>query len=84
MEKVSEAQKRATRKYVDEKYDRLELKFRKDEKWKERIDEHCKQYGYVSNTSRTGLTRMSFIKNAIETQMAIERGEIKIVKVDVK
>jgi len=78
--KVSEAQKRATRTYVDATYERLELKFRKDENWRARIDAHCRQYGYESEQSKDGIGRTIFIKKAIETQMAIDRGELKLTK----
>lgn len=63
-------------------YDRLEIYVRKEFKIKERIEQHCLEYGYVNEESISGkkTNRVAFITKAIETQMAIDRGELKLTK----
>ena len=80
--KTSKGQINATRKYMKKYYERLELTFRVEENWRKRIDEHCLKYGYKADSIKGGVSRVNFIKKAMETQMAIDRGELKVVKVD--
>ena len=68
----SPAQVRATTKYIKNNYKRIEIKFRNDDDITEKMDEHWKSYGYAD--------RSELIKKALETQIAIDRGEMKLVK----
>ena len=72
----SKSQNKATTKYVSENYNRIEVRFRKEENMVLKIKTHLKEYGYSD--------RSDFIKKAVETQMAIDRGELKVVKADEK
>lgn len=74
------AQTNATRRYMEKNYERLELKFRKEENLKERIYDHCEEYGYQADSLKGGISVVNFIRKAIETQMAIDRGELKLTK----
>lgn len=70
-------------KYVAENYDRIEIRFDKDEDMTRKIDEHCKKMGYLveGNTrNKNQISRKTFIKKAIETQMKIDNGEWKLIK----
>ena len=78
--KTDRGQITATRNYMTKHYERLEFSFRKEEKWKERIDEHCREYGYMADSIKGGISRVNFLKKAMETQMAIDRGELKLTK----
>lgn len=74
------SQSNATRRYMDKNYERLELKFRKDENLKERIYNHCQEYGYMADSLKGGVSVVNFIRKAIETQIALDRGELKLTK----
>ena len=83
--KVSEAQMRAIANSKKKLYDRIEIYVRKDAGLKERIEAHCAEYGYKNEDGinrEKATNRAAFITRAIETQMAIDRGEMKLVKVD--
>ena len=81
---MATAQSNATMRYMEKNYERLELKFRKDEKMKERISSHCAEYGYLADSLKGGISVVNFIRKAVETQMAIDRGELKLTKPRIK
>lgn len=77
--KVSEAQKRLNREYVKNTYERLTVRFRKEHNMLKTLDKHAEEYGYVDENS--GLySKAELARRAIETQMAIDRGELRVVK----
>ena len=64
-------------------YDRIEIYVRKDLQIKEQIENHCQEYGYLNEDGiykEKKTNRAKFILKAIETQMAIDRGELKLTK----
>lgn len=82
MAKATEAQVRAKNNYMKKVYDRIEIFVKKELNLKERIEDHCLEYGYINEESISGkkTNRVAFITKAIETQMAIDRGELKLTK----
>ena len=75
------AQNRATAKYMRENYDRLDVKFKKESKMLDVLNNHVKEYDYKDSVTGR-YSKAEFVKRAIETQLAIDRGEIKIVRAD--
>ena len=67
--------------YIKDKLERLEIRFRKEDEMTKKIDEHCLKYGYVNTNGRYpgGANRTEFIKKAIETQIAIDNGILKVI-----
>lgn len=81
MTKLTEAQLRARKKYNEKTFDRIEIKPKQSENLPARIDAHCIKHGYLKETGQIGTpNRTGFIVKAIETQMKIDNGEIKIVE----
>ena len=78
----TEAQARATNKYNKNTYDAITVKYKKSEDMPDRLKEHCIKYGYLIETGpKTGdPNKAEFIKKAIETQIAIDNGTLKVVK----
>ena len=81
---ADKTQNNAIQRYMEKNYDRLELRFRKEEKLKERLYKHCEEYGYQADSLKGGVSVASFIKKAVETQMAIDRGEAKLTDIQAK
>ena len=79
---ATEAQIRANNKYQKKAYERIEIYVRKELELKKKIEKHCLEYGYINENSASAkkTNRVAFITKAIETQMAIDRGEIEIIK----
>ena len=77
-EKLRQQQNKATAKYLSNNYDNISLKVRKDSGYKEQIENHCKEYGYVSDVTGK-IDKTAFLLKAIETQMKIDSGEISII-----
>lgn len=77
---ATEAQLRANYKYHKKTYDRIEIYVKKELNLKEKIEEHCQEYGYLTDKNISGkkTNRAAFITKAIETQMAIDSGKIKV------
>ena len=75
---VSKAQNKATNKYVKETYDRIEVRFRREDDIPRKVQEHCEKYNYLDKYNRPN--RSELFRQALETQMAIDRGEYKLVK----
>ena len=73
---------RANNHYRKETYKTLQVAYRKEEKLGDRINEHCIEYGYLTETGpkKGEPNKSAFILKAIETQMKIDRGELKIVE----
>lgn len=74
----SDAQVKATVRYIKKAYDRMEFKFRKEENMPEIMKSHCEKYNY--RDEKGNVNRSDFIKQAIETQMKIDRGDCTIIE----
>ena len=69
-----------TTEYIQKNLERLEIRFQAKDEMTKKIDEHCIKHGYVNTNGRYPgkSNRTEFIKKAIETQIAIDNGIIKI------
>ena len=73
---------RANNRYRKDTYKTLQVAYHKEEELSEKINEHCIKYGYLTETGpkKGDPNKSAFILKAIETQMKIDRGELKIVE----
>lgn len=70
-----------TTKYIKDNLERMEIRFQASDNMTEKIDEHCLKHGYVNTSGRYPgkSNRTEFIKKAIETQIAIDNGTLKVI-----
>ena len=75
---MSDAQSKATIKYVKKNYDRVEVRFRKEEEIPKKIKIHCEKYNYRDEYNRPNKSML--FRKALDTQMKVDSGEYELVK----